>query len=153
VTAGKHGRQLLVAASNCNNSTSHPYVTNRLTKMSFLVETGNDFCIYPHSHLRERPTQTSYELFTANGTTVHIYGCITRRLDFDLRREFSWRFVTDIMEPIIGWDFLCFYNLLVDMRHQRLIDITNLTVNSASTGMYGVHIKVFAGSSRYHTLL
>ena len=154
VATRKHGRQSLAAASNCNNSNSHLYVTDRLTKMSFLVDTGADLCVYPRFRLRERRTQTSYELFAANGTTVHTYGCITLRLDFGLRREFSWRFVVaDITGPIIGSDFLCFYNLLLDMRHRRFIDITNLTVNGASVGTYGGHTKVLVGSSRYHALL
>jgi hypothetical protein len=155
MAARKHGRQSLVAASNCNNSASRLYVTDRLTKMSFLVDTSADLCVYPRSHLRERRTQTSYELFAANGTIVHTYGCITLRLDFGLRREFSWRFVVaDVTGPIIGSGFLCFYNLLVDMRHRRLIDnVTNLTVNGGSVGTYGGHIKVLDGSSRYHALL
>ena len=71
VAAGKHGRQSLVAASNCNNSASRLYVTDRLTKMSFLVDTGANLCIYLCSRLRECRTQTSYELFTANGTIVN----------------------------------------------------------------------------------
>jgi hypothetical protein len=66
----------------------------------------------------------------------------------------SWRFVVaDVTGPINGSDFLCFYNLLVDIRHRRLIDNTNLTVNGASVGTYGCHIKVLAGSSRYHAML
>ena len=109
MTAEKEGRQSLVAASNCNNSTSRLYVTDRLTKLSFLVDTGANFCVYPRSRLRERQTQTSYKLFAANGTTVHTYGCITLRLDFGLRRVFSWRFVVaEVTEPIIGSDFLLF---------------------------------------------
>ena len=122
--------------------------------MSFLVDTGADLCVYHRSRLRERRTQTSYELFAANGTIVNTYGCITQRLDLGLRREFSWRFVVaGVMGPIIGSDFLCFYNLLVDIRHRRLIDITNLTVDGASVGTYGAHIKVLDGSSRYHAML
>jgi len=144
-----------VAASNCNNSISRHYVADRLTKISFFVDTRADLCIYPLSRLREIRTQTSYESFAANDTTVHTYGCITLRLDFGLRRELSWRFVVAyVTGPIIGSDFLYFYNLLVDIRHRRLIDnITNLTVNGASVETYGGHIKVLAGSSRYHKLL
>jgi len=155
VAAGKHGRQSLVAASNCTDSASRLYVTDRLTKMRFLVDTGADLWVYPRSRLRERQTRSSYELFAANGTTVHTYGCITLRLDFGLRWEFSWCFVVaDVTGPIIGSDSLCFYNLLVDMRHRRLIDnITHLTVHGASVGTYGGHMKVLAGSSRYHKLL
>jgi hypothetical protein len=103
--------------------------------MSFLVDTGADLCAYPRSRLQERRTQTCYELFAANGTTVPTYGCITLRLDLGLRREFSWRFViADVTGSIIGSDFLS-YNLLVDVRHRRLIDnVTTLTVNGAPVG-------------------
>ena len=126
---------------------------NQLTKISFLVDTGADLCVYPRSRLRERRKHSSYDLFAANGTTVHTYGCISLRLDLGLRREFSWRFVIADVTAIIGSNFLCFYNLLVDMRNRRLIDITKLTVNGASAGTYGGHIKVLAGNSRYHALL
>jgi hypothetical protein len=45
VAAGKQGQQSLVAASNCNNSPSRLYVTDWLSKMSFLVDTGVDLCV------------------------------------------------------------------------------------------------------------
>ena len=111
--------------------------------------------VYPRSHLREHRTQTSYELFAANGITVHTYGYIILSLDLGLRREFPWRFVVaDVTGSIIGSDFLCFYNLLVDIRYRYLMDnITNLTVTGASVETYGGHIKVLAGSSRYHAML
>jgi len=123
--------------------------------MSFVVDTGADLCAYHRSRLQESRTQTSYELFAANGTTEHAYGCTTLRLDFGIRWEFSWQFVVeDVTGPIIGSDFLCFYNLLVDMRHRRLIDnITKVTVNGTLIGTYGGHIKVLGGSSHYHALL
>ena len=60
VAAGKRGKQSLVAASNCNNSNSRLYVTDRLTKTCFLVDTGADLCVYPLSRLRERRTHSSY---------------------------------------------------------------------------------------------
>ena len=154
VAAGKRGKQSLVAASNCNNSTGRLYVTDRLSKMSFLFDTDAGLCVYPRSRLRELRTHSSFGLFAANGTTVRTYRCITLRLDFGLQREFSWRFVVaDVTGPIIGSDFLSFYNLLVDVRRRRLIDITNHTVNGDPVGTSGGQIKVLAGSSRYHTTL
>ena len=51
VAAGKRGKQSLVVASNCNTSTIRLYVTDRLTKMSFLVDTSADLCVYPRSCL------------------------------------------------------------------------------------------------------
>ena len=144
-----------MAASNCTNSASRLYVTDRLTKDRFLVDNGADHCVYPRFRLRERRTQFSYELFAANGTNVHTYGCINLRLDFGLRWEFSWRsVVADVTAPIIGSEIHCFYHLLVDMRHRRLIEkITHLTVNGASVGTYGGNMKVLVGSSRCLILL
>ena len=94
-------------------------------------------------------------MFAANGTIVRTYDCITLRLDLGLQRGFLWHFViTNVTGSIIGLDFLCFYNLLVDIRHRRFINnITNLTVNGASVGTYGGHIKFLARSSRYHAML
>jgi hypothetical protein len=94
-------------------------------------------------------------LFAANATIVHTYGCITLRLDLGLRREFSWRFVVaDVTGPIIGSDFLSFYNLLVNIRHRRLFEnITNLNVNGASLATYGGHIKIIGWNSCYHALV
>jgi len=85
VAAGKHGRQSLVAERNCSPA-SRLYMTDQHTKISFLVDTIADLCVSPHSRLRERRTRTSYELFAANGTTVHTHGCKTLRLDFGLLR-------------------------------------------------------------------
>jgi hypothetical protein len=73
VAAGKWGRQSLVAASNCNNSNCL-CVMDQYINMSFLVDTGTDLCIYPHSCLGERLTQTSYELFAESGASVGTYG-------------------------------------------------------------------------------
>jgi len=74
------------------------------------------------------------------------------RLDYSLRREFSWRFVfEDVTGTIIGSDFLSFYNLLVDVRHRRLINITTLTVNGDAVGNPGDQTKVLDCCSRYHT--
>ena len=61
--------------------------------------------------------------------------------------------VAHVTGPIIGSDCLCFYYLLVYIRHQRLIDITNLTVNGALARTHGGHTEVLAGISRYHAQL
>jgi hypothetical protein len=86
VAARKREKQSVVAASNYSNTGIRLYVTDRLTKMRFLVDTGADLRVYPRSRLGERNTHCSYELFAANGTAVRTYGCKRLRLDFDLRR-------------------------------------------------------------------
>jgi hypothetical protein len=84
VAVGKHGRQSLVATSKCNNSASRLCVMELHTQINFLVDSGAGICVYPRSRLRERRTQTSYELLAANGVVVHTYGCITLHLDLGL---------------------------------------------------------------------
>ena len=63
VAAGKRGKQSLVVASNCNNSTGRLFVTDRASKTSFLFDAGADLCVYPPSRLRERLTHSSYGFF------------------------------------------------------------------------------------------
>ena len=50
--------------------------------------------------------------------------------DLGLRRTFRWVFVNaNVHTPIVGADFLCHYNLLVDMKQSRLVDsVTQLRV-------------------------
>ena len=72
-----------------------------------------------------------------------------------LRRDFTWRFVVaEVTKPIIGVDFLSFYNLLVDVRNRRLLDATTqlATQGQAVTGTVQ-SIKVVTGSSDFHELL
>ena len=77
-------------------------------------------------------------------------------MDFGLRRAFRWVFiVADLPTPIIGADFLCHYNLLVDVKHQRLIDSsTSLTVQGVTSQTVSISpMFVVASASRYDTLL
>lgn len=76
-------------------------------------------------------TRSKYELFAANGSVISTYGYLNLQLDFGLRRDFRWRFViADVSKPIIGVDFLGYYNLIIDCRNKRLIDnITSLTTH------------------------
>ncbi|XP_050665912.1 uncharacterized protein LOC126966079 [Leptidea sinapis] len=90
----------------------------------------SDLCVYPRSRIQEHRTKTQYELFAANGTVISTFGYVHLQLNLGLRRVFSWRFVVaDVSKPIIGVDFLSFYNLLVDCRNHRLVDgVTSLSV-------------------------
>lgn len=128
--AGKLPRQPLVAVQDCLAITSRLFITDRKTKIQYLVDTGSDLCVFPRSAVREPRCKTKYELFAANGSIISTYGYLPLTLDLGLRRAFIWQFiVADVTKPIIGIDFLGYYNLLVDCRNQRLIDnITALTV-------------------------
>lgn len=125
--------------------------------MSFLVDTGSDLCAYPRTALRQQRARTDYQLFAANGTVIPTYGWVQLELNLGLRRAFNWRFVVaDVSRPIIGVDFLSFYNLLVDCRQHRLVDgVTTLSVSvPARKGTDSViSVKAVSGLSRFHNVL
>ena len=144
-----------MTASDCTASVGRLFVTDLKTKVQYLVDTGSDLCVYPAKYFRGRRIKTDYQLFAANGSIIATYGYVNLKLDFGLRRAFDWRFViADITKPIIGVDFLSFYNLLVDTRQHRLIDgVTLLTTTAYPVCSSIQHIKVVSGSTRYHQIL
>lgn len=143
-----------MAANDCPSS-GRLFVTDRRSKMQFLVDTGSDLCVFPKTALREYRPKTNYELYAANGSIISTYGYVQLSLDLGLRRDFSWQFVVaDVTKAIIGVDFLSFYNLVVDCRHKRLLDCTTLlsAMATAVTPADTVFsIKTLHGESKYMT--
>lgn len=154
---GKLERQPELAANVCPTKPGRLFVTDQVSKISFLVDTGSDLCVYPRTALREKRAKTDYQLFAANGTTIATYGWVHLQLNIGLRRAYRWRFVVaDVSKPIIGADFLKFYNLLIDLRNHRLIDgLTTLSTAAAPAGETKdiASIKAVSGDSVYHQLL
>lgn len=71
-----------------------------------------------------------FNLYAANNTTINTYGEIKLELNLNLRRPYKWKFIiADVSKPIIGADFLCYHDLLVDMKNRRLVDnVTKLSI-------------------------
>ena len=83
--------------------------------------------MFQHKLIPNRKDRVNYILYTANGSTIAIYGWTPINVDFGLRRDFLWCFVVaDVQVPIIGADFPSFYNFLVDCHNNRLLDGTTL---------------------------
>lgn len=146
-----------MATADCPTSTGRLFVTDLNSKTQYLVDTGSDLCVFPRCLLRERRAPTSYQLTAANGSTINTYGYAHLDLNLGLRRSYKWRFVVaDVTKPIIGVDFLCHYNLVVDCKNQKLIDNTTTlsTLASPDRDFNNISsIKVVTGNSRYHVLL
>jgi hypothetical protein len=122
------------AACDDGSGSGRIFVTDRTSRISFLVDTGADLCVYLRSKLRGPANKDAYELFAANGTRIATYGTTLVSFDLALRRVFKWRFVVaDVTTPIIGVVFLSHYGLLVGPRNRRLIDrTTNLSTGPPS---------------------
>ncbi|XP_045541446.1 uncharacterized protein LOC123722934 [Papilio machaon] len=145
-----------MATADCPYTTSRLFVTDRKTKMQFLVDTGSDLCVFPRSSLQDRRAKTDYQLCAANGTPIDTYGFVYLYLDFGLKRVFKWRFVVaDVQKAIIGVDFLTFYNIMVDCRHKRLINNTTTITAVASLDCKNAitSVKVATGNTNNHKIL
>lgn len=157
VVGGKLHGQSEVAASHCGTHPGRIFVTDRHSKIMFLIDTGSDLCVFPRSAVRTPCTSTKYGLTAANGTAIGTYGPIQLNLELGLRRVFPWQFtIADISKPIIGIDFLKFYNLIIDCRNHRLIDgTTSLSVPAAHQRVPDdvASVKTVAGESEFHELL
>lgn len=122
--------------------------------MNFLVDTGADISLLPKKVLL-KPWHTNLKLFAANGTQINTYGSKTLILNLGLRRDFKWKFcVADIQRPILGADFLCHFNLLVDIKNKKLIDNVTGLMNSGKVQEV-THLSIFTTSpdSVYHKIL
>ena len=90
--------------------------------------------------LTEMSPVSPITLQAVNHSPIPTYGQISRSLDLELRRDFTWVFtVADLPYPILGSDFLHHFNLLVDMRKRRLIDANTELSVTGFTKKYLTH--------------
>jgi len=96
-----------------------------------------------------------YQLYAANGSVIPTYGTVMLKPDLGLRREFPWRFIlADVLQPIIGADFLAHYHLLPDMKRKKLIDgKTGLCIQGVTTTGVTQSVKTIVEQTPYHRIL
>lgn len=152
---GKPQKQFVEATDNCQGITSRLFITDRKSKIQYLIDTGSDLCVLPRRFLQRYKEPSDYKLTAANGSIIETYGTMTMQLNLGLRRDFNWRFViANVDKPIIGADFMAHYGLLVDCKNKRLVDtLTTLTANGTLTNCTHASIKAITGDTKYHSLL
>ena len=86
----------------------------------FLVDTGAARSLYPYSpKMKRKPTTETMR--AANNSKIATYGPLNLNLCIE-ERPYPWTFtVADVVIPILGADFMAYYNLLVDVRRQKLV--------------------------------
>ena len=90
--------------------------------------------ITPPSHTERRNRWETFILQAVNGTSIFTYGTCSHTLNLRLRCSFRWVFIiADVATPTLCVDFLCYYNLLVDMRHNHLSDAVISLVSPTPT--------------------
>lgn len=96
----------------------------------YLVDTGASRSLFPRSHIRRYLSKSSETLRAANGSRIDTFGTTELPITVNRRRH-SWKFlIADVFLPILGADFLGFYNLVVDVRQHRLIDASSFPSNT-----------------------
>lgn len=110
------------------------YARDRLNHTKFLIDTGAAVSVIPPARTDLSNRGKGPALQAVNGSTIQTFGQRSLTLDIGLRRRFQWIFViADVKIAILGCDFLRNFGLLVDVRHNKLIDaITNLTMQGTS---------------------
>lgn len=115
----------MASNSFCPTSSSRLFLTDRNSKISYLIDTGAYISVFPRKLLPGPRKKSTFELSAANDSTITTYGTILLTLNLGLRRNFPWSFVVaDVSQPIIGADFIAHYKLLPDLAQQQLRDST-----------------------------
>ncbi|GFW93628.1 transposon Tf2-9 polyprotein [Trichonephila clavipes] len=110
-------------ARKCVSPCAFVQKTNRKSGQKFLIDSGSEICVIPPSPTMNKSPQSNF-LFAANNTKIPAYGMVRKELNLGLRRPFIWTFIiADVSSPIIGADFLKHFNLLIDLKKKRLVDV------------------------------
>jgi hypothetical protein len=152
--SGKQPKQALMAANACSTPAGRLFITDRETKLRFLVDTGSDLCVFRRKLVLGPNERTSYQLFAANDTPIPTYGWRTLTLNLGLRRDFTWRFVVaDVQIPIIGVDLLAQFSLLVDCHNNRILDgITSVSTPAQVAFIQFPSVKTIGSTTPVHEL-
>jgi hypothetical protein len=145
----------LTAANVCTNRSGHLFISDRVTKQQYLVDTVSDMCVFRRKLLLGRWERTNYTFYAVNRTTVFTYRWKSRTLNLGLRGEFTWRsVVADVQLPIIGVDLLSHNGLLVGCRNKRLLDdVTSLSTPGFIAPPSVPIVKFIAGGTNPDSLL
>uniref|UniRef100_A0ABD2XR19 RNA-directed DNA polymerase n=1 Tax=Trichogramma kaykai TaxID=54128 RepID=A0ABD2XR19_9HYME len=101
------------------------HVFDHRSKYTFLADSGAEISVLPVS-LFPKAQLTPIKLEAANESVMNTYGLHTLQLQFKLRTPFTWNFViTDVPLPILGADFIHFFDLLIDLGQAKLVTRKN----------------------------
>lgn len=131
-------------------------IRDKYSNKHFLVDSGADVSVLPLTSKSLDIRPTAVVLYAANGSPIRVIGEKRVKLNLGLRRDFHWSFViADVTSPIIGSDFIKFYDLLIDLRRNRLIDNATGSVTRLTSSTYheAAVIKSFDASNPFADIL
>lgn len=116
----------------------------------FLVDTGAAVSILPQKQFHRDLQETGFRLTTATGAPIPVAGEISLDVTIrGLRRAFRWTFlVASVVQPILGYDFLSNFGLIVDCKARQLADPTT-RLHTPSLPVTAVDVDDLAVSLAY----
>ena len=138
---GKRERRLLGSAvgrhptvsSVSNSSSGLMSITDRLSRRTYLVDSGADECIYPASAADQFQAQTT-DLIAANGSSIKTFGKWSLKISFAPGHEVQHRFwIANVMRPILGANFFATNGLVIDLQRCPLVSNTGASFRASSS--------------------
>lgn len=125
------------------------------TNIQFLIDSGSDVSIIPHSNRLVTHNLSKFQLFAANGTQIKTYGSHTLTVSLGLRRPFQWSFIiADTKDAIIGADFLHHTKIIIDIGYSKIIDpVTKLSAFGKTIHSYHSSFSTLAPGLQFSNLL
>ena len=132
-TGKRQGRRSL-AAMGAGRDCRLLFITDSLSGRRLLVDSGAQRSILPAQAVDTMAGGHGPQMDAANGTPIRTY--CTRYVEVCFGgRSFSWDFVmAAVSTPLLGADFLCAFNLLVDVKNCRLIDALSFSSYPCTLG-------------------
>ena len=122
-----------VAYTTAGPHNPHLSITDKHSGQCYLVDTGAQVSVVPATWLDKRSGPIGTPLQAANGTPILTYGARNALLNINNRIYKARLIMADVKYPLLGADFLRTHNLLVDIRHRRLIEADTFLSTPCST--------------------
>ena len=120
--SGKRDSRSSLTAAMTGANRALFYEWDRQSKRNFSIATGAQASVLPATRFDRQKGQSAKMLLAANDSKITTFG--TRAVTIDLPQgKFKWTFVrANVAQPFLGADFLREHSLLVDMKHQHLVN-------------------------------
>lgn len=113
---------LISATTDGTNASRRLFVTDKMSGLRFLVDSGADVSVVP-PRLSDPVHQVKGTLYAANGSHIKIYGERAMLLDFGLRRPIRCVcLIAQVPYAIIGAEILYQHNLTLNLHSKMLKD-------------------------------
>lgn len=163
---GKRGPTLVMRTTACVEEPSRQtdeildkMVSKRLvikdptTGIKFLIDTGSDLSIVPKT-AKDYCKATSFKLYAANDTPISSFGQKNLTVSLGLRKNFNWHFmIAQTDHAIIGADFIHHFNLIIDLRHNRILDPSTNLSTLGTPNFFNNSLSTIATQCKYYDLI